>query len=216
MTIVPVQRPTITLPPAPGFEWARLRQAWVPDDPFQPDDAGQIERYYATKAAIAAWLRPRSVVEIGVRAGYSALAFFMGHPFEMYTGLDADLGHWGGVKGYLTHASAMIRREFGRAACQSIVQRADTQRLTVLPAERFDLAHVDGDHGWQGATHDITLCLDAGTRYVCVDDYEFVPAVRAAAEDVVSARGLEAVFVSDGGYRGNLIIPNDGVPLPDA
>jgi hypothetical protein len=95
----PGYHPHAILPEAPGFDWQRLLAQWVEGDPYQPE-AGT-ERYYETKARIAAWLKPKRVAEIGVRAGYSALAFHMGHPFTEYYGLDLDEGGWGGERGYM-------------------------------------------------------------------------------------------------------------------
>src|SRR5687768_10065780 len=66
--VTAVARPAIQLPPAPGFDAERLRAQWVAGDPFPCDDAAIA--YYAVKAAIAHWLQPNAVLEIGVRAGY--------------------------------------------------------------------------------------------------------------------------------------------------
>lgn len=203
----PVERPAVTLPPAEGFDWNRLRAHWVAGDPFQPDDA--VEQYYAVKAAIAAWLQPNSILEIGVRAGYSALAFWQGSEFSEYVGLDANQGNWGGIRGYVDHARSLVPN--------SHIYVFDTQKLTdirgLMPPGPV-LAHVDGDHGWAGAKHDIELCLNGGAAYVVVDDYWYVPAVRAAADDVVEERRLACAYVPDI-MRGNLIIANQGVTLPN-
>jgi hypothetical protein len=211
--VAPVARPTLQLPNAPGFDWTRLQSAWVDGDPFQPSEA--VRDYYATKAAIAAWLQPDSVVEIGVRAGYSALAFYLGHPYSWYQGYDADRGDWGGLKGYCRFAEESLG-QLPRLYRWEI-EIADSQRLAALrePVGGIDMAHVDGDHGWAGAVHDITLCLNAGARYVVLDDYAFVPAVRAAGEDVVTERGLTGVYIADALGRGNLILANHGVEFPD-
>jgi predicted O-methyltransferase YrrM len=197
---------TIDLPPAEGFAWERLLASWVPGDPYQPE-AGT-ERYYETKARIAAWLEPHSVLEIGVRAGYSALAFRMGHAFTRYVGLDLDRATWGGVAGYMTEAHQRLSGLCEHADLLTL----DTQSLIDLPPAAggvYDMIHVDGDHSFKGALHDICLGLDAGARYIVVDDYDFLGTVRQAADYIVAARGLEAWYVSDGGYRGNLVIANE-------
>ncbi len=212
--VTPVARPAIQLPNAPSFDWEELQSRWVSGDPFQWDTDGKVEDYYAVKAAIANWLMPDTVVEIGVRAGYSALAFYAGYPYRWYRGYDSDRGDWGGVRGYCQYAEASLGQ---LPRLDYSITIADTQRLAsvVEPVGGIDLAHVDGDHGWMGAVHDIVLCLNAGARYVIVDDYHFVPAVRAAAEDVVTERCLTGVYVSDQLGRGNLIIANRGETFPD-
>lgn len=204
--------PIVELPVPTGFSWEELVNRWVPDDPFRSDSTG-VEGYYAVKAAISNWLEPDTVLEIGVRAGYSAAAFHAGHPFKRFYGYDSDRGEWGGRKGYVQHADQLLST-LGGCWYQLAIQ--DTQRLVSLvePVAGIDLAHVDGDHSWGGAKHDVNLCLNAGARFVVVDDYDYVPAVRVAANDVVKERGLEAVLVPDALGRGNLIIANKGVQFP--
>ena len=51
------------------------------------------------KAAIAEALQPASILEIGVRYGYSGAAFLHGAHTTYYTGLDADKISFGGAKG---------------------------------------------------------------------------------------------------------------------
>lgn len=207
--VTPVARPAIQLPPAPGFAWERLKAQWISGDPFPADE--QARDYYAVKAAIAAWLQPQSVLEIGVRAGYSALAFYMGAEYSEYVGLDSNRGDWGGVKGYIDHARVTVPNAH--------IYVFDTQQLTnirgLMPNGPV-LAHVDGDHGYLGAKHDIELVLDGGADVVVVDDYFYVPGVRAAADDVVQERNLTCAYVPDA-MRGNLVIAGRSQlpPIPE-
>lgn len=198
---------------APGFNWQALRARWVEGDEYQPEgtDGEDTRRCYATKAAIAHWLKPEIVGEIGVRAGYSMLAFYMGHPFLEYQGIDANEGGWGGIVGYTDHARALL--DTLSLTPDSTIQICDSQRMAELPMH-CDLFHVDGDHTFAGALHDIVIALDSGSRFVVVDDYDYIESVKLAADFAAQARGLSARYVSDGGYRGNLVIANDGVEFP--
>ncbi len=47
--------------------------------------------YYRMKWAIAKVLQPESILEVGVRFGYSARAFLEACPDAVYTGIDANL-----------------------------------------------------------------------------------------------------------------------------
>lgn len=197
----------LELPDAPGYDWPTLHACWVPGDPYQPE--AETPAYYAAKARVAHWLQPRRVVEIGVRAGYSARAFHLGHPFAQFVGFDLDAGGWGGVAGYAAYARALLGAIPGLAA-EVIV--ADSQALRELPphARGADLFHVDGDHTPHGCAHDILLALHNGARWILVDDYDYTTHVREGADWVVRRKGLQAWRVEDGGYRGNLLIRGHG------
>jgi len=60
--------------------------------------------YYKTKWAIARVLQPASILEIGVRYGYSAAAFLNACPGATYLGIDLDSDTFGGVKGAIQWA----------------------------------------------------------------------------------------------------------------
>lgn len=182
--------------------WELLLERWVPGDSYAP--GAEAEHYYRVKHQMAAklhHLRPiTSIVEIGVRAGYSALAFLAAVPGATYLGIDVDQGEWGGEAGYFEHAARTL------AGYQYAFLHADSQLLQDLPAH-YSLAHVDGDHSYAGALHDIRLCAHFADTLI-VDDYDFIPTVRHAANEfaVHEARGWGYQYVPDGGYRGNLVM----------
>jgi len=195
--------PTLDLPVAHGYDWLALHAQWVEGDPYQPE--ALTPRYYEVKARVAAWVRPQRVVEIGVRAGYSALAFYMGFPFRAFIGFDLDEGTMGGVQGYLAHAQARLD---ALANARIILHTADSQRMQELPhnARHADLFHVDGDHTPHGCAHDIMLAVTSGASWILVDDYDYTEHVRDGTDFVVRKLGLTAWYVPDEGYRGNLLI----------
>jgi hypothetical protein len=59
--------------------------------------------YYRTKGAIARHLQP-AVLEIGVRFGYSPLAFLNACPNASYLGINVDSNTRGGIKGAIHRA----------------------------------------------------------------------------------------------------------------
>src|SRR5271163_2412703 len=54
--------------------------------------------YYRTKWAIAAVLQPKRILEIGVRFGYSAMAFLDACPSASYLGIDINAEANGGCR----------------------------------------------------------------------------------------------------------------------
>ncbi len=63
---------------------------------------------YRIKYQVARAVAPASILEIGVRAGYSAAAFLAACPRARYVGLDKDDGSHGGVAGYLGGTRALL------------------------------------------------------------------------------------------------------------
>ena len=143
---------------------------------------------YRIKHEIALELRPGSILEIGVRAGYSALAFLSACPGARYLGLDAENGQHGGAGGPWTPWAVELLRPYD---AEVIV--ADTQALASLSQHGlFDLAHVDADHTEAGCSHDLDLAFGvlAPGGAVLVDDYHFLGGVRRAVDEFALARGV--------------------------
>jgi predicted O-methyltransferase YrrM len=209
-TLNPGNHPVLRLDDAPGYDWEKLKAQWVVGDPDTPEDWHGV--YYETKARIAHWIKPTRVVEIGVRAGYSALAFHMGHPYSEFYGLDMDEGGWGGVAGYTTIAEKQLDRIAIREYTLSV---QDSQTLKSLPPEgqKADLFHVDGDHTPRGCAHDILLALNSGARYIVVDDYDYSTHVAEGADWAIQKLSLTAWYAGDGGYRGNVVIEGRGLDV---
>jgi SAM-dependent methyltransferase len=134
-----------------------------PDDPLAHLFNDWVD-YYGLKWAIAHVLKPASILEIGVRFGYSAAAFLHGHPSAHYVGIDLDTDSYGGVKGAINWAKK-ITHEF---ATEYLV--ADTQAMKRFPGNIYDLIHVDGQQDGDSSFHDLELATKQG-RYVLVDGY---------------------------------------------
>jgi hypothetical protein len=175
--------------------WAALVERWLPEDPDRPN--ADYETYYRWKYRIAKAIQPvaKSLFEIGVRAGYSAFAFQAAIPGLEYLGWDNDAGQYGGVKGFSN-----------RFIAEGCVDRVDSQTRDFLPRS-FDVAHIDGDHSYAGALHDIQLCAPF-CRYVLVDDYDFITPVKAATDHfIVSHQGrVRYQHYADGGFRGTMLL----------
>jgi hypothetical protein len=171
---------------------------FLPGDPWivlSRDPAGR--QYYP---ALTQFIREHaitSVVEIGVRCGYSMAAMLRGNPDLIYLGIDDDRGGWGGMPGGLTHAQRLYRRYSTRPDAQ-VFLRMRSQDLTCLP-HRFDLAYIDGDHDEAACYHDLELCLD-WCDWLVVDDYGFLPSVSDAVARFATTYQLPVAYLPV--YRG--------------
>lgn len=120
--------------------------------------------YYRLKYAIAATLQPSSILEIGVRYGYSAVAFLHACPHAQYTGIDKDSDTYGGVVGAIQWAER-ITKDY-----HSTLLRCDSQLLAELPGSHYDLVHIDGQQDGDGTFHDLELALEKG-QWILIDGF---------------------------------------------
>jgi 2-polyprenyl-3-methyl-5-hydroxy-6-metoxy-1,4-benzoquinol methylase len=165
--------------------------------------------YYRTKWAIARYLQPTSILEIGVRYGYSAQAFLHACPNASYLGLDADSNTHGGVRGAIHWARNATR---GHRADFLI---ADSQAMVKLPGGEYDLIHVDGQQDGDGSLHDLELALSQG-RFILFDGYFWTrDNFLAASEFLYRNRDLLRFYGVILGYAGELLIKTK-TPLPKA
>ncbi len=134
-----------------------FRTTACPKDPMR-DSWPEWVAYYRTKRAIAAVLRPSSILEIGVRYGYSALAFLDGSPDATYLGWDLDNGSYGGMIG----ASEWARAELAPFGARATVETQDSQQVVALDRD-WGLVHIDGQQNYTGTLHDLDLAAWAAT-----------------------------------------------------
>ena len=149
-------------------------------------------REYPCYAALASILKPRSVLEIGVRFGYSLVAMLRGHiGIERIVGVDDESYERGSMAGARENILAT-----GYAG--SLDLRACTSHeffRAALAMDPFDLVHVDGDHTEVGAWRDVLegwALLRPEGGVMVVDDYDFIEevgrAVSGAHRSIVPAR----------------------------
>ena len=157
--------------------------------------------YYRLKWAIARELRPKRILEIGVRYGYSASAFLDACPEAEYLGIDNDSGLYGGVPGALGWAQETLRGH------KADFLMADSQQFERLPGHDFyDLVHIDGQQDGNGYLHDLEISLNQ-SRYILVDGYFWTREnFLAASEFLYRNRRCLAYYGVIPGYAGELLI----------
>ena len=148
---------------------------------FHPSDLASFEEwlpYYESLFRLVQEWQPRNVVEIGVRAGYSAFTMFLASPEANILGIDADSDErfdntHGGRHGLWRHAREILR------PFNFHLLLADSHLLRQLP--EADLVYVDGDHSSQGCLADLNLAKKSTDR-ILVDDYNTNSSVRKVCD----------------------------------
>jgi predicted O-methyltransferase YrrM len=176
-----------------------FRQIANPDDPAKQRFDEWVD-YYKLKAAIAKVVQPRSILEIGVRFGYSAAAFLHGNPAASYVGIDNDSDSFGGTKGAIEWARQMLRDK------KATFLVADSQSMKRFPGGIYDLIHVDGQQDGDGTYHDLELAVKQG-RVVLVDGYFWTATnFHAVNEFLFRHKDIIECFGAIPGYAGELLI----------
>ncbi|MFM9962422.1 MAG: methyltransferase domain-containing protein [Planctomycetaceae bacterium] len=173
---------------------------------IHPDDARSdyvsCGTYYEWYAGYAAALRPRRVLEIGSRRGYSLAAMLLACD-EIQEVVSLDNESYGIAVTELRETLARLNH-----AASLTTFAVDTQRIGRLPvAGQFDLIHVDGDHSEQGALHDLKLVMNqlSPRGLMVVDDVVFYPSVMAAVSRfLIENPNWSAEFVPS--FRGHILL----------
>jgi len=171
--------------------------------PFYPEDPHLTNEMYVPKFEIAERLKPRSIIEIGVRCGYSAWCFLKASPGARYVGIDADNGTHGGQRGPWMWRAPKLLRELTDDFMLIQSDMADLKRIYMgIP---FDMGHVDGDHTYAAAINDISLLMTM-CQVVVVDDTESTDDVKRAVEHIMekptNAVGDKLYFTCEWDKRG--------------
>lgn len=156
--------------------------------------------YYKTKFAICHVLQPESILEIGVRYGYSAISFLCASPLASYVGIDNDSMTYGGAKNAFSWAKKITKDYLADFLIM------DSQQLHSLPGNYYDFVHVDGQQNGDGTFHDLELALEK-SQWILLDGYFW------SRENMLSAtyfmekyRSLIKHAYVIPGYAGDLLI----------
>lgn len=189
--------------------------AWCDDvlNPLDthPWDFRTMEFYdeYKAKYAIAKLVQPKSILEVGVRFGYSARSFLMAAPKASYVGLDYDERSWGPYAG--------VPRQWAQSVLQGLYPQnaiatyhVNTQTGLIPALERADLVHIDADHSFDGAMNDLITFFPFCQRVMVVDDYLEIATVRSAV-DIFCATQPDAIKLLVTSLRGSAVLVKDSL-----
>ncbi|MDJ0618998.1 MAG: class I SAM-dependent methyltransferase [Calothrix sp. MO_192.B10] len=160
-------------------------------------------QYYNFYYSYARSWQPKSILEIGVRRGYSAVAMAIGAGNNLvnFVGIDSETD---------VPLSSNYAKEILQNCSQAEIKliNLDTQKENLADnIGKFDLIHVDADHTFYGCISDILLALylsHPGTKII-IDDCLYAP-VRAAVESVIKIYpdDLQVKYVAN--FRGHGLI----------
>ncbi len=165
-----------------------IKDIMCPKDTQNLARVPRMQAIYDGQFKAAEIYNPKTIFEIGVRAGYSAHALITGsNAVTHFTGMDNDDRKlYGGP--WLWWAEEMLAWTVG--ADVNII-RQDSQAIHEIEGT-YDLIHIDGDHTYSGCLHDMHLCwpsVNPGGVMV-VDDATYLPGPRKACADF-TADGIE-------------------------
>lgn len=136
--------------------------------------------YYEVKWAVAKFLQPRAVLEIGVRFGYSLATFIMASDkIERAEGWDNCSYH--------PKSNEMAQENLAKHLPKKIpinlrtLECHEVQSIT----GQFDFIHIDGPHYLPWTFHCLELCKAAKVPAILIDDYVNCPSDADAAKRFV-------------------------------
>jgi predicted O-methyltransferase YrrM len=139
-------------------------------------------RYYEYYYAISKYYQPKSILEIGVRYGYSLGSMIKGSDnIQKVLGLDIDAYEKNSLKiaeeNIKTNINPNIEYEF---------LLKSSHEFSELP-DFYDIIHIDGDHSYEGKVQDLNLTI-GHCKVVIVDDYNndyFLDVIKNATNNFV-------------------------------
>ncbi len=176
-----------------------MTDAEIVGDARQPgDDFLDTNNNYTWYYAVGDALRPRSILEFGVRYGYSAIAILRGSGIGAlyavsYTGIDAE-------------ADGILSNDIALRAIKNYASPAEILRINTADAvgileaigtrSPFDLVHVDADHSENGIRTELQYALLAArpAGVILIDDID-APHVRAEADRFCRKLGITPEFL---------------------
>jgi len=145
------------------------------------NEASEVQKQYVFYYDTVKRFNSQSIFEIGVRNGYSMFMMLLANPKAFYRGVEINMNWDGGFKDAYKHAELLIKKYFPEANTNIFI--CNSQEIRSLP-RKFDLAHIDGDHSFEGALNDIELVAPIADK-VIIDDYTLCSTVADAIETFI-------------------------------
>ena len=164
----------------------QLINKYIPEDIFSvvpreffEDDLGHPDHdeyllcgnYYEYYYALSKYYQPKSMLEIGVRRGYSMVFLIMGSDnIEQVAGWDIPTpDHDNYVQDCLNGLDEKILK-YTKKDIKLYLKYCDSQKVNSID-DKCDLIHIDGCHEHDAKIHDLELTIGK-SKVVIVDDYK--------------------------------------------
>jgi predicted O-methyltransferase YrrM len=191
------------------FDFKSIEARFHEHDRIHPDQwRGSYEMKYIT----AKLIKPQSILEFGVRCGYSAMAFFQACPTADYLGIDTNGAVDGGFEGSLDFAREALRSyrvRFQEMSTRDFGSEIVGTKFSIDQYPQYDLIHVDAEHTFDGCLYDLYLASMLQPKAILCDDSSTVNSVRMACRHFRdNCRGKYRMVQISDGYNGqSLFIP---------
>jgi hypothetical protein len=184
-------------------EWQNL-DIFHPKDDYEDWRSLKWYNYYKTKWFYEQIAGQSSILEIGVRLGYSAYSFLYSPYCNSYTGIDIQKPIDGGMEfETFDWVRDKVFSKFPHFKKELI--KMDSQK-DKWPNENYGFIHIDGLHTYQGAYNDLNNAWEHlfGNGLIVLDDCTFILDVWKAGKQFCGEKNIPLVFSPS--IRGDLLI----------
>lgn len=117
-------------------------------------------------------IKPKEILEIGFHTGYSSLLFLSLSDANI-TSCDICNPKWVSLDA-AQKSVEILHKEFGKDRLRFFQQDSlNSEFKNIINNRYYDLCFIDGKHEEDAPHKDILTCLELGTKYILVDDYDF-------------------------------------------
>jgi predicted O-methyltransferase YrrM len=204
-------------------EWWQFDRKLVDEVAFPVGDRYPQEifdRYFSIYGGLVKKWKPKRVLEIGVRYGYTAIVMWeaagaSGQDEYEYIGIDDE--SYPPAPGVTVGSCTKANENFAIKGCEKECHAFRWNSFDGIPAKfgTFDVVHIDGNHDKIGVLNDLGHCwpiLNVG-GIIILDDLQMPPIKDAVDEWLTSRMDMDEViavqFIED--ERGHCLIRKTGL-----
>lgn len=183
----------------------QLQKIFHPDDPFpKSEPIEKIIDQYWHKLQVADAIRPSSVLEYGVRGGYSAWSFLTAAPQARYVGVDLYEKRPNDTPAFYRDHALQLLCQFGTRV---EIHQEGTERFPLMTD--FDLVHADASHDEAGVFAEVshTFPWVSSRGAMLVDDCGVYPVMDGVRRWLIAIGRRSYLYIDD--LRGQVLVPRD-------